>query len=715
MLSFFSILFGASFPLAAAYALGSFCPRRMKLPATVLLATGAALLSLVVFLLMAAGAANRLAFGIAGGVAILAALAFRRPWPVLSRPHPAWLLLAPFAILYTVHALAPEIQPDAIGYHLGSVAEALRLGGFSNRIGFYDLLPQGVEMLFAFGVAFGGFSAAKLIQFAFLVASVPLLMAIGKRLKLEPIVSALAAAFYVVTPVVGVSGTCAYNDAALVFFVLVVFYLLLAWRQESSDLLLVPAGLAAGFCYAIKITGLLIPALALLYLLWLRRWRAALILSACAAAMLAPWMIRAALLSGNPFAPLLNRFFPNPYFHIWSEAFMAERLRSSGVPWYWVPFSLTVEGRFSQGLLGPLYLLAPLGLLALRRPVGRLICAAALLMSVPWLFNAGARFLMPALPFVALALVMSLPRKVAPAFVLLHAILSWPPVTALYADPYVWRLQGLPLAAALRLEPEPAYLRRTLPEYQVAELIDRATPADAKILDLVGAATAYTHRDVLLFWHSALGDKWSDALRYALYQDLNPYQDLTGRWPEQSLTALRFRQTAPNLESWGISEVRLFRGDYRLRATRRWTLEAWPNVFEAPLAFDGNVMTRWAAWEKIRPGMFLEVDFERPQSVSSASLVCFRAEQGARVEFYGRGVDGAWRLLDTNPLTQVRSDPYLKRQAILALRRDGVTHILAPSGDGGHGPTGKDMFEQPKVWGVELLDQQAGQYLFHIL
>ena len=54
MLSLFSILFGASFPLAAAYALGSFCPRRMKLPATVVLATGAALLSLVVFLLMAA-------------------------------------------------------------------------------------------------------------------------------------------------------------------------------------------------------------------------------------------------------------------------------------------------------------------------------------------------------------------------------------------------------------------------------------------------------------------------------------------------------------------------------------------------------------------------------------------------------------------------------------------------------------------------------------
>ena len=54
-----------------------------------------------------------------------------------------------------MHALAPEIQPDAIGYHLGLVAQYLRLGKFPDRIDFYGILPEGMEMLYLFAFAFG--------------------------------------------------------------------------------------------------------------------------------------------------------------------------------------------------------------------------------------------------------------------------------------------------------------------------------------------------------------------------------------------------------------------------------------------------------------------------------------------------------------------------------------------------------------------------------
>ena len=59
----------------------------------------------------------------------------------------AWILaviFAPYAVLYTVHALAPEMQPDAAGYHLGLVREYFRLGSFPDRIDFYGILPQGM-------------------------------------------------------------------------------------------------------------------------------------------------------------------------------------------------------------------------------------------------------------------------------------------------------------------------------------------------------------------------------------------------------------------------------------------------------------------------------------------------------------------------------------------------------------------------------------------
>jgi len=78
-------------------------------------------------------------------------------------------VLAVFGVFYLVHAMAPEIQPDATTYHLGLVREWLRLGGFPARAGFYEMLPQGLEMLFTPAYAIGRHSAAKLVHFGFLV------------------------------------------------------------------------------------------------------------------------------------------------------------------------------------------------------------------------------------------------------------------------------------------------------------------------------------------------------------------------------------------------------------------------------------------------------------------------------------------------------------------------------------------------------------------
>ena len=66
-------------------------------------------------------------------------------------------------------------MPDALYYHLGQVAEYSRLGKFPAHIDFYNVLPQGMEMLYLFAFAFGEHSAAKLVHFAFLVATCPML------------------------------------------------------------------------------------------------------------------------------------------------------------------------------------------------------------------------------------------------------------------------------------------------------------------------------------------------------------------------------------------------------------------------------------------------------------------------------------------------------------------------------------------------------------
>ncbi len=288
---------GAALTLAIAYSLGVIFFGRF--PIVIRLALGAAIESFLVYLLFILGLGHYL---LVLAILVPAVFFIRPPLPKQPATRP-WILLPiflVFGVYYLVHAMAPEIQPDAISYHLGLTAEYLRLGAFPHRIGFYEILPQGLEMLFAVAFSIGGASAAKLVHFAFLLATLPLILLIARRLNLSDIQGCAAAALYFVAPVVGISGTCAYNDAALVFFILTTFYLLL-----DDDPFC--AGVAAGFCYAIKFTGLLIPVLAVLFILLTKRQiRPAFRFSASALVMIAPWMLRALILTRDPVAPLFN-------------------------------------------------------------------------------------------------------------------------------------------------------------------------------------------------------------------------------------------------------------------------------------------------------------------------------------------------------------------------------------------------------------------------
>src|SRR5712692_1734718 len=285
------IILGGLLPLTVAYSLGKLC--FPKAPDAIALGTGAAIESLIVLGLLAAGIARPPAF-VALGVIGLLPLAWRRPRP--QAPVPRGLLGLVFAIygvLYLIHALAPEIQPDAASYHLGLVSEYARLGGFPDRVGFFEMLPQGMEMLFLFAFTAGKHSAAKLVHFGFLLATVPLMLELGRRVRMPDRLSAAAAAFYFCAPVVGVAGTSAYNDAAMVFFTLATLLALLLWKQESEDGYLLAAGLLAGFCYAIKMNGIVVPLLASVFVFAsARRWRPLLALGPAALIVIAPWMIR---------------------------------------------------------------------------------------------------------------------------------------------------------------------------------------------------------------------------------------------------------------------------------------------------------------------------------------------------------------------------------------------------------------------------------------
>ena len=705
--------------------LGNICLRRLPVPWTIALAVGAAAESGIVFLLLVCGVGNRVSFILLGAVCLpvfwwLGRGSARLADPVKARAdgvsvYLAGAALAFYGALYLINALAPELEPDAIAYHLGLTSEYVRLGGFPSRVGFYEMLPQGLEMLFVPAFAFGQHSAARLVHCAFLLASVPLMLRIGRRLELPEGAGLAAAVLYFCAPVVGITGTSAYTDAGEVFFTLATFYALLVWRDTRDVRYLAPAGITAGFCYAVKFPGGLVAMLALAFVVAAERGmhaRQLALLAGAALAVAAPWILRDVVMTGNPVAPLFNSLFPNPYFHPSMERDLAAALGSwQGVPPWRVPYELMVGGTFA-GTMGPVFFALPLGLLALRKRAGRLCWMAAALLALPWFWNTGARFLMPALPFLALALALALPRQALWACVALQAVACWPQVVGLYHREYTWRLERIPWRAALRIQPEQAYLSSLQPAYRVARLVQDNTQPGERIFSLIAAPAAYTDREVLVFWHSAQAVQLHDTLRVAVDRN-NTLFDVRAEWTPHPMSALRIRMPQASPVEWVIGEIQLFSGDYRIFGSPQWQLQAWPNVWELPLAFDENQATRWRTWDPIRAGMFVEVDFDRAQTLSGAVMTSPTAFYPLPFDFYGRERDG-WHLLTGRPVVTERPLGNVRMSATRAVRDAGFRYILANNGNDGNGALGADMVGHEVEWGLEKTADLGPVVLFRI-
>ena len=536
----------------------------------------------------------------------------------------------------------------------------------------------------------------------------------ARRLLLPDAVSMAAIVLYFCAPVAGITGTSAYTDAGGVFFVLSTFYLLLVWRDTRDWKYLVPAGVTAGFCYAIKIPGGLILVLALAFVAIACRsipFRLLVALAAPAIVM-APWLLRSLIMTGNPLAPLFNSVFPNPYFHVATERELAASLGSfGGFSPVRVFYELVVRGAF-QGTMGPVFFLLPLALLALRRQAGRICWLAAICVSLPWIWNTGARFLMPALPFVALALVMSLPRAVVWVLMLLQAVTCWPQVISLYHPEYTWRLQRIPWRAALRIQPESDYLASLIGEYQTARLIQDRTQPDERIFSLIGVATAYTDREVLGSWDSSQADNLTDVLRVAL-TPRDALCDVKAAWNPAPLTGVRIRVSADSPLQWQIHDLQLFSGNQHASRNPPWQLHSSPNEWDLPLAFDPNRATRWSTWEPVRAGMYVEADFEQPQTISSAIMTEPCPQAGMPFEFYG-AQNGAWHLLTRHITSTEGVAGDLRMDATQTILRAGYRYILAYNGEGARGVIGSVIAGHEAEWGVDRVAELGPVVLFRI-
>jgi hypothetical protein len=713
-----SILFGAAFTFAVMWALGRLLFRRLGISLHAvehdLLAaiTGGALLSFSIFILCAINAARTPVFLVLG----LAALGLNWRFGVgatgrLPRLPLPWTFLfaAPFAfyaLLYLSNSLAPEASPDGQAYHLGLVYRYFREHGFHRlTTNMYSNLPLGLEMLFLFAFSFGRHSAAATVHCCYLLALPVLMLSYARRIE-RPGAGLCAAIMVYLSPIVGIDGISAYNDVALGTTAFALFYLLEIWRgkDDTNDRLLIPIGLLAGFCVAIKLTGFVAPLYAAVVILMRKRPKALVPVSAAAAMIALPWMIKDWIWLGNPISPFLNRLFPNPYIHVQFEdsyrAYFRHYELTSFRQW---PWAVTTGGELG-GQIGPLFLLAPLALFALRSRIGRHCLLATLFFLIPYPQNIGTRFLIPALPFIALAVALAI---LSPAFSVLliaaAAVLAWPPVVEKYQAPAAgWHIAQMQWPAALRIVPQDVFLRYHSAAWVAAQTLEYFVPKGKRVWSSAPVGEAYCSTDVMINYQSAEGELIEDILTTATFDNQTPTLNLRFTFPKRRLQHLRIAQTATNPDDiWSIGETRIFNGENRISRTPAWRIDATPFPWDIGLAFDDNPATRWKSWESIHPGMHVDVDFGVPTEIDRVEL--HSSHDQAKIEL---------RLDVPARLDKLEDPPAgdLRKLATQTVKARGIDYLFI----GNPYRIASDIRQDPARWGMEFIADRGGNRLYRI-
>jgi len=362
----------------------------------------------------------------------------RRAWT--ARPRIALAIDAPSAAAgvtvllmgasVVLGAHMPDYGWDAFTYHLALPERYL----FENRIVVSPLFPHSalsltVEMLYTLALAVDPGPAAKLLHAelgALAAAAVAALAAHHSRRAAALGVLVLAA-----DPLFNWELGVAYSDLGAMLFAVLAVASLQDRLAGGGPAALRLCGVFAGASVATRYTAAAVP-LAVVAVLWMARiprrqkLRDSAAIAALCALVLSPWLVRNAIITGNPAAPALQWLFYEPGQEYFDARAMEQQLAFVRLVGFGrglgdllaLPVNLTLRAREGDydafGFrIGPLYVAGLAAALALRHarrsPVLRGLPQALGVLALAWFFTSQEpRYLMPALGLAALAAAVGL-------------------------------------------------------------------------------------------------------------------------------------------------------------------------------------------------------------------------------------------------------------------------------------------------------------------
>ena len=500
---------------------------RKRAPLVVVLATGAAAISLLEALLALSGAfrpavlAALLALSAVGGVLVLARPATRPLLPPFRFASPPGVLVAAVGAATLILLTAPPVMYDALNYHLAFPARWLAHGSFIQfQRQIFSYYPSAHGLLYAVALAtVGPWGAAAIHWWMGAMAGLSA-ATLAARLEGRDTAATWAAACFVLTPVVLAVADYAIADLAVAAWTGAAL-VVLTEREEHRRLARRAAlvGLLAGAAVAAKYLALatvLAPlALAAGVMAADREWRGRRVAAAGAALaalclVLAPWLGRNLAWTGNPVYPYFQAAFGGPPSGRDVDRELA--VEGSGALTTSSVLTRSATGLFRRtfhplpggGAVGPAWLiLLPVALVAggtrSRTRLALWIATAAGILAWGALVQY-ARFLLPMLvPAAALAgdaasrLTTQGPRLVRRAvLVLLLAVFGWN-ATTLATDLNLDRL-----ALVTGHTSRTSFLTRWVSYFPAARFASERLPSDARLLLVAEVRSFYLERPALV-------------------------------------------------------------------------------------------------------------------------------------------------------------------------------------------------------------------------
>jgi 4-amino-4-deoxy-L-arabinose transferase-like glycosyltransferase len=483
---------------------------------------------------------------LAASLLLATAISWRQLWSLARRlaQAPIWLatkvsllndatmislggLLTMLAVVNLIAALAPDIGFDSTRFHLAMADLFVRQGSLDPSPMshyFYEQIP--VQTLYAGITAFSGVIAAKFLHFVYGVLASSAAYAMAARFTGRARYGALAAAIFSVATLVWWLCGVGYVDLAITFFFFATICALVRWVETDRLGWIIAAGLCAGIAVPAKLTNLaVVPIIALVILgykfgSWRRLFKASVACALASFLIWAPWLWRSYLLTGNPIFPYGNNIFRSELIE--PSAVFASVVFGVGTGWkslLWLPFALTFRpGKFVEGGEFGAHLLAfspALLLLWWRRwrseSLNVVVGATAVFVAL-WIFafNQNLRYLLPALPLLAVLLTVGCHRlaqwceRERLVLTTMAAALFLSAIGGVLS-PEAWWLagesgSGLPYKVVLGLETRENYLFRHINGSNALRYLNRVYGDRAQIFAISGGDRLYSQSPVY-FWH----------------------------------------------------------------------------------------------------------------------------------------------------------------------------------------------------------------------